>query len=77
MQEPVSDLDNGTHKILWDFEIQTDDLIPARISDIKIITKRKKTYISSRWFCGYTDHGVEMKESKKINIYFIFTNPST
>ena len=31
---PESVLENDTHKILWDFEIQTDYLILARRSDI-------------------------------------------
>ena len=26
-------LENAVHKILWDFEIQTDNLIPARRPD--------------------------------------------
>ena len=30
MHKPESALLNGTHKILWDFEIQMDHLIPAR-----------------------------------------------
>ena len=30
------------HKILWDFEIQTDHLIPARKPDQEIISKKKK-----------------------------------
>ena len=29
MRNPESILENETHKILWDFEIQTDDLILA------------------------------------------------
>ena len=27
------------HKILWDFEIQTDHLIPARTSDLGTVDK--------------------------------------
>ena len=30
MHKPESVLENKTHKILWDFEVQTDHLIPAR-----------------------------------------------
>ena len=30
MQKQESVLENETHKILWDFEIQTDPLIPTR-----------------------------------------------
>ena len=34
MHKPESALKNETHKILWDFEIQTNDLIPTRNPDL-------------------------------------------
>ena len=37
MHKPESVLENETHKILWDFEIQTDHLIPARRPDLVLI----------------------------------------
>ena len=33
MHKPESVLDNETHKIRWNFDILTDDLIPAKPSD--------------------------------------------
>ena len=33
---------NETHKILWNFEVQTDHLILARRSDLFLIKKKKK-----------------------------------
>ena len=33
------------HKIIWDFEIQTDQQIPARKSDVNFIKKKKITYL--------------------------------
>ena len=39
-QAPV--LENDPHKFLWDFNIQTDNLIPARRPDLIIINKKKK-----------------------------------
>ena len=36
-------LENETHKILWDFEIQTNHQIPARRLDLVLITKEKRT----------------------------------
>ena len=42
MHNPAPVLENDTHKLLWDFNIQTDDLIPARRPDLIIINKRKK-----------------------------------
>ena len=35
-------LENDTHKLLWDFDIQTDHLISARRPDLIIINKKKK-----------------------------------
>ena len=35
-------LENGTHKILWDFKIQTDHLILSRRPDQVLINQKKK-----------------------------------
>ena len=35
-------LENDTHKLLWDFNIQTDHLIPARRPELIIINEKKK-----------------------------------
>ena len=42
MQNPAPVLENDTHKLLWDFNLQTDHLIPARRPDFIIIKKKKK-----------------------------------
>ena len=64
MNKPESILKNEMHKILWDFEIQTDHLIPARIPDLVIINKKKGTcHIVN--FAYPADYRVKMKESKK------------
>ena len=42
MHELESVLENKTPKILWDFEIQIDHLIPARSPDLPTIYKKKK-----------------------------------
>ena len=42
MHTPAPVLENDTHKLLWDFDIQTDHLIPARRPDLIIINKKKK-----------------------------------
>ena len=47
IHKPESVLENGTHKILWDFEIQTDHLIPARKADLELIKKKKGILPSS------------------------------
>ena len=41
-------LENETHKIHWNFNIQTDQLISARIPDLVIA---KKENLSNRRFC--------------------------
>ena len=37
MHNPVPVLENDTHKLLWDFDIQTDHLISAGGADLIII----------------------------------------
>ena len=43
MHIPKPVLENETHNILWDFEVQTDHLIPARRPDLVLIDKKKRT----------------------------------
>ena len=42
MHIPAPILENDTHKLLWDFDIQTDHLISARRPDLIIINHKKK-----------------------------------
>ena len=42
MHNPAAVLENDTHKLLWDFDIQTDHLISARRPDLIEINKKKK-----------------------------------
>ena len=42
MHNPAPVLENDTHKLLWDFDIQTDLLISARKPNLIIINKKKK-----------------------------------
>ena len=64
MQKPESVLENETHKILWDFEVQTDHLIPARRPNLVLIDKKRKAchLVDS---AVPADHRVKMKESEK------------
>ena len=41
MHNPAPVLENDTHKLLCDFNIETDRLIPARKLDLIIINKKK------------------------------------
>ena len=43
MHNPAPVLENATHTLLWDFNIQTDHLTPARRPDLIIINKKKRT----------------------------------
>ena len=47
---PAPVLENATHKLLWDFNIQTDHLIPVRRPDLIIINK-KENLKNSRLCC--------------------------
>ena len=42
MHNPAAVLENDTHKLPWDFDIQTDHLISARRPDLIIINNNKK-----------------------------------
>ena len=42
MHNPVSVLENDAHKLLWDFDVQTDPLISAGRTNLIIIKKKKK-----------------------------------
>ena len=43
MHNPEPVLENDTHKLLWDFDIQTDHLILARKPDLIIINKKRES----------------------------------
>ena len=51
MHNPAPVLENDTHKFLWDFDIQTDQLIPARRPDLTIINKNKENLQNCRLCC--------------------------
>ena len=44
MHNPAPVLENATHELQWDFNIQTDHLIPARRPDLIIINKKTLIY---------------------------------
>ena len=56
------------HKLLWDFDIQTDHLISARRPDLRIISNKKRTCKSVN-FTVLADHSEKLKESEKKNTY--------
>ena len=68
MHNPASILEIETHKLLWDFGIQTDNLMSARQPDLIIINKRKRTCRIVD-FVVPSDHRVKLKESEKKDKY--------
>ena len=65
MHNPAPVLENDTHKHLWDFNIQTDHLIPARRSDLIMINNKKKKICKIVDFAVPADHRINLKESEK------------
>ena len=43
MHNPAPVLENVSHKLLWDFNIQTDHLIPGRRPDLIIINEKRES----------------------------------
>ena len=70
MHNPAPVLENDTHKLLWDFDIQTDHLISARRPDLIIITKKKrKENLQNVDFAVPADHRIKLKECEKRDKY--------
>ena len=68
MHNPAPVIENDSHKLIWDFNIQTYHLIPARRPDLKIINKKKRIYKIVD-FAVLVDHGINLKESEKKDKY--------
>ena len=51
MHNPAPFQENDSHKLLWDFNIHSDHLIPARRPDLIIINKQKS-------ICKFADFAV-------------------
>ena len=68
-------LENDTHKLLWNVDIQTEHLISAKRTDLMIIKKKRK----EKWTCKIldfavpSDHRVRLTESEKTDKYREFT----
>ncbi len=68
MHNPAPVLENDTHKLLWDFNIQTDHLIPARRPDLIIINKKQKKKRTCK-IVDSADHRINLKECEKKDKY--------
>ena len=69
MHNPVPVLENAMHKLLLDFNIQTDHLILARRPDLIIINKKKKRTRKIVDFAVPADHRIKLKECEKKDKY--------
>ena len=72
MLNSESVLENETHKLLWDFEIQTDLLISERRPNLIIINQKKITCRIVD-FTVSADHRVKLKENGKEDKYLDHT----
>ena len=69
IHKPESVLENETHKILRDFETQTDHLNADRRLDIMIINKEKEN-LSYSVLCRFCGSQSENKRKENIDKYF-------
>ena len=70
MQNLAPVLENDTHELLWDFNIQTYHLILPRRPDLIIINKKKKKRICKIVnFAVPADHRINLKEYEKKDKY--------
>ncbi len=67
MHNPAPFIENNMHKLLWDFNIQTDHQIPTRRPDLIIINKKRICKIVD--FAVPADHRINLKESEKKDKY--------
>ena len=70
MHHAAAVLENVTHKLQWDFDIETDHLISARRPDLIIINQTKKERICKIVdFAVPADHRIKLIKSKKKDKY--------
>ena len=62
MYNPETVLEDETHKLLWNFEIQTDHIILARRLNLVIVKTEKIENLP-------VDHSLKIKESEKRQLY--------
>ena len=67
MHNPTPVLENDSHKLLWDINIQTDHLIPARRPDL--IINKKKRICKTPDFAVPADYRINLKESESKDKY--------
>ena len=71
MHNPAPVLEKDTHKLQWDFDVQTDHQISARRPDLIIINKKKRI-CKIVDFAVPADHRIKLKEYEKKDKYLDF-----
>ena len=72
MHNPAPVLENDTHKLLWDFDKETDHRISTRRPDLIILKKKKKKKKKIRKIIDFAvpaDHRIKLKECEKRDKY--------
>ena len=69
MQNLAPVLENDAHKLLWDFDVQTDHLISARRPDFIIINKKKRRISKIIDFAIPANVRIKLKECEKKDKY--------
>ena len=70
MLKTESVLENEAYKILWNFEIQTDHLIPARRPDLVLIIKKKACLRINMYLSHYRELRKLVKHEGYGDTYF-------
>ena len=63
--KPESVQQNEVHKILWNFKIQINHLIPTRIPDVVVINKKKRRICCLVDFAVPVDDLIKIKRTRK------------
>ena len=69
MHNPAAVLENDTHKLPWDFDMQADHLISARTPELTIINKQRQIICKIVDFAVPADHRIKLKECEKKDKY--------
>ena len=77
MHNPASVLENDTHKLLWDFEIQTDQLISARVnSNNRTVNDETNYRLNDTRDRNNNDSSCRNNKTKNRNRKVIWFNPA-
>ena len=66
---PAPVIQHDMHKLLWDFDILTDHLIPASRPDLIIVNKKKERICKIVDFFVSADQRIKLKECEKKDKY--------